>query len=164
MSRHRDAHRDAHHDAGVTFVEILVAIVLLGTAVIGTLTAVRTTIISADIERDHSKAEQWLQSAAGIIESTDFAECTNPATDESGILAQYQNAINLQSAAPFGFQGLVQVLAPLEVWNGTEFVPFGAQPSCYDDVLVRLQLVTIEVKSTDGGVVEQLEIVKRDDG
>lgn len=163
LGRRRHRHPTTRHpDAGVTFVEILVAIVLLGTAVVGTLTAVRATIISAEIERDHSKAEQWLQSAVGVIESVDFSDCDNPSLDETAILTDYQNAINLSTTAPFGFQGLIQVLAPLEVWDGSEFVPFATQTLCYDDVLLRQQLVTVEVQSTDGGIVEQLQIVKRD--
>ncbi len=159
--RHRHTTR-RRSDAGVTFVEILVSIVLLGTAVVGTLTAVRTTIISADIERDHSKAQQWLQSAVGVIESVDFSDCSDPGLDETAILNDYQNAINLSASAPFGFQGLIQVVAPLEVWDGTEFVPFATQTLCYDDVLLRQQLVTVEVQSTDGDISERLQIVKRD--
>ena len=38
-------------DRGTTFVEILVSIVLLGTAVGGTLTALRTTIVSSETRR-----------------------------------------------------------------------------------------------------------------
>ena len=163
LSRRRHRHPTARRlDAGVTFVEILVAIVLLGTAVVGTLTAVRATIISAEIERDHSKAQLWLQSAVGVIESADFSDCDDPSLDETSILTDYQNAINLSTTAPFGFQGLIQVLQPLQVWDGSEFVPFATQSLCYDDVLLRQQLVTVEVQSTDGRIVEQIEIVKRD--
>lgn len=166
--RNRERRRDRHAttrppDAGTTFVEILVAIVLLGTAVVGTLTAVRATIISANIERDHSKAEQWLQSAAGVIDNAEFSECDNPGTDESTILGDYQNAINLAATTPFGFQGFIQLTA-IDVWDGTEFVPFASQTQCLDDILLRQQLVTIEVQSTNGSITEQLQVLKRDRG
>lgn len=153
----------AVRDAGVTFVEILVAIVLLGTAVIGTLAAVRTTIISTDIERDHAKAQQWLVSAAGAVEGAPFADCQSPPTTGSydTVRVSYQNAVNTASK-PAGFAGIAQVV-DVEVWNGDDFEPYVAHgPICFDDTLLRQQRVTIEVRATTGSTVESIQLIKRD--
>ena len=65
----------SRRDRGASYIELLVAIVLLGTVVVGVLAAVRATVIGTRVERDHSKAQQWLQSAVGVIEAQDFASC-----------------------------------------------------------------------------------------
>ncbi len=165
LGRRRHRHPTTRHpDAGVTFVEILVAIVLLGTAVIGTLTAVRATIISAEIERDHARAQQWLQSAAAVVEADDYIDCADPGADETMILSGYTTEMNLSTTPPHGFQGTIQAIE-IDVWDGTDFVPFADQVSlgfCLDDVALRQQLITIEVQAVGGGPTESLELVKAD--
>ena len=151
-------------DRGATFVELLVAIVLLGTAVVGTLAAVRTSVISTTVERDHAKAQQWLQSAVGVISDYDFAlpDCVNPTLDGPAVQAAYQTEIDNETTKPYGFAGgTITVLVP-EVWDGTAYVPFASQTLCYDDELLRQQLVTIQVSSPNGRVNESVEVVKRD--
>src|SRR5687767_10386953 len=80
-------------DKGVSFIELLIAVVLLGTTIVALLTAVRATVIGTRIERDHSKAHQWLESAVGVIEAYKFAVCddTNPANG-AVVQAAYQGA------------------------------------------------------------------------
>jgi prepilin-type N-terminal cleavage/methylation domain-containing protein len=151
-------------DRGFTFVEILVSIVLLGTVVVGVLTAVRATIIGTTIERDHSKAQQWLQSAVGVIEAYNFANCDTLTISGAAVEAEYQAAIdNVTTGAkrPYGFTSATIDVKTPEVWDGTKFVAFATQTTCYDQFLLRQQLVTIEV-SHPSGIVESVEMVKRD--
>ena len=54
---------DRRRDRGTTFVEILVSIVLLGTAVGATLTALRTTIVSSERDDGQAEAQAWLLAA-----------------------------------------------------------------------------------------------------
>src|SRR5690606_9875309 len=61
------AHRPRRSDTGATFVEVLVAIVLLGTVVVGTLAGVRATLLSSAVDRDHANAHAWLQSASDLL-------------------------------------------------------------------------------------------------
>lgn len=152
-------------DHGVTFVEILVSIVLLGTAVVGTLAGVRATIMATTQERDHAKAQQWLQSAVGVIEGTDFGDCSSPSDGET-IRSYYETEINdpvTGAQVPFGFEGgTITVPVIPSVWDGSGFDDFANQTFCYDDQLLRQQLVTIEATSPDGETVEQVQVIKRD--
>ena len=156
-------------DAGVSFIEILVSIVLLGTAVVAALTAVRATVIGSAIEREHSQAQQWLQSAVGVIEGANFADCNLVSVDGPAIQATYQAAIDWDATTnpdgakpPFGFEsGSLTVSEPL-VWDGTGFVDFSTQSQCYDDVLLRQQLVVVTARDPDGDIVESVEMIKRD--
>lgn len=162
VRRRRRRHRSG--DRGVSFIEILVTIVLLGTTAIATLAAVRATVISTTVERDHSKAQQWLQSATGVIIDYDFLlpDCVNPTLDGPAVQAAYQTEIDNETTQPYGFAGgTIDVLIP-EVWDGTSYVPFASQTLCYDDDLLRQQLVTIEVTSPNGRILESVEVVKRD--
>jgi hypothetical protein len=149
-------------DRGATFVELLVSIVLLGTAVVGTLAALRTTVIGTAVSRDQSKAQQWLQSAAGVIEGESFGDCTTP-FDEAALRSYYQTAVDTNATAPFDFapQNQLTVL-DIDVWDGTSYVDFASQTTCYDDFLLRQQLVTMQVTDPDGDVLEELQIVKQD--
>jgi hypothetical protein len=155
-------------DRGLTFVEVLVSIVLLGTTVIGVLAATRATVIGSRIERDHSKAQQWLQSAVGVIERTDFADC-NAVGDGPTIRDAYQAAVDYDPATnpdgakpPFGFEsGRIEVSVPL-VWDGEAYIPFDLQNRCFDDVLLRQQLITVTARNPDGEIIESVDLVKRD--
>lgn len=167
----RSAHRrtSARADEGVSFIELLVSIVLLGTAVVAALTAVRMTVIGSAIERDHSKAQQWLQSAVGVIEGENFADCNTVSVDGPAIRAAYQDAVDWDATTnpdgakpPFGFEGGTLTVSEPLVWDGSGFVAFNTQTQCYDDVLLRQQLVTITARDSDGDIVETVEMIKRD--
>jgi hypothetical protein len=155
-------------DSGMSFIEVLVSIVLLGTTVIGVLAATRATIIGSRIERDHSKAQQWLQSAVGVIERTDFEDC-NAVGDGPAIRNAYQAAVDYHPTSnpdgakpPFGFDGgSIEISIPL-VWDGEEFIPFSLQNRCFDDVLLRQQLITVTARNPDGQIVESVDLIKRD--
>lgn len=165
----RASSRPDRVDRGATFVELLVSIVLIGTAVVATLAAVRATIIGTTTERDHSQAQQWLQSAVGVIERENFADCASVTLDGPAIRATYLAAITYDentnpdgAKQPDGFDGgTIDVSVPL-VWDGAAFVPFGSQSQCYDDVLLRQQLITITVTSPDGRIEESVDVIKRD--
>jgi hypothetical protein len=159
------AAKPTRRDRGVSFIELLIAVVLLGTTIVAVLTAVRATVIGTRIERDHSKAHQWLQSAVGVIEAYQFATCddTNPA-DGTVVQAAYQSAVDASATIPYGFTGgTITVLAP-KVWDGAQrkFVPFSVQPLCYDQFRMQQQLIDIEVRGPKGDIIEDVEVVKRD--
>lgn len=144
-------------DEGTSFIEVLIAVVLLGLMVVTTLAALRTTIIATAIERDHSKAHEWLQSASEILASEDiaWADCDTPLTGAQ-IATTYQGA--LQAAT-----GVVP-----EDWFPSQISVVGdvrfAQPSgdygagCVAPI--DRQLVTIRVTDTEGKIVEQVDVVK----
>ncbi len=138
------------------------SIVLIGTGVIGTLTALRATIIGTRIENEQSKARLWLQSASGVIERENFADCNDVNSSGAVIQEAYKAAIANGASAPSGFDGRTIEVSVPRVWNGKEFVAFDSQTECYDDVLLRQQLLTITIRDDANNVVQSVELIKRD--
>lgn len=151
-------------DRGMSLVEILVSIVLLGTVVIASLVALRTTVVATRIERDHAKAGQWLQSAVQIVNSTPFGDCRVtagvPNSAEAARLL-YQDAIRTQTSPPFGWTGgQISVSNDVQVWTGSGWDPYASVVDCLDDFGTRLQRITIEVRNPGGDIIEDIEVVK----
>jgi hypothetical protein len=145
-------------DAGVSFIEILVAIVLLGTAMIAVLTAVRTTVIGTRLERDHARAQVWLQSAAEALQATPRVGCDpvgSPATVPD-VRAIYETEVRTLVASPPGWDPSSQLsVIDVRFWDGSSY-----QAQCFDNAGFRLQLVTMRVLSADGDILEELSVVK----
>ena len=74
---------------------MLVAIVLLGTVVVGSLTALRATIIATEIDADHANGYTWLQAAADAVDAATYVGCD--AAPNNTIVAAYQAAANAAS-------------------------------------------------------------------
>ncbi|MEO7397541.1 MAG: hypothetical protein ABIW84_03150 [Ilumatobacteraceae bacterium] len=152
----------------MSLVEVLVAVVLLGTAVVATLTALRGTIIATAIERDHAKAYQWLQSAVGVLQGAERAGCdlgpldTGYSTGEAKVRETYQQVIRDGVINPDGWGDYqLVVLPPVKVWDGELYWDPAMSPqSCYDSSGFKLQLITIRVTSPDGKIIEDLQVVK----
>jgi prepilin-type N-terminal cleavage/methylation domain-containing protein len=70
-------HRDTH-EAGVTLVELLVAVVIMGIAFVAILSAIGTAIIVSDVHKRQATAETVLQSWAETLKSAAYQ--TNPGT------------------------------------------------------------------------------------
>lgn len=146
-------------DRGVSLVEILVAITLMGTVVAAVISSVFISVKATSYERDHAKAQQWLQSAVGVIEAVDYFECADPL---NGALVQtaYQDAVDGGAQRPWQYDGVLRVSLP-EVWDGEKFVEFTEQNVCYDDIRLRQQRVTLEVNHPNG-VTESVQMIKVD--
>ena len=160
-------------DPGISFVEVLVAIVLLGTVAIGVLTAVRTTVVASAIDRDHANAHAWLQSAADLLGGHERADCGHPDGDvdddgidepdaderaavKSAVLAAYQEAVaGVTDIEGWPSDGLR--VEDVQYWDGHSY-----QDVCYDDFGIRLQLVRISASNPDGSIVEEIEVVTGD--
>jgi Tfp pilus assembly protein PilV len=161
--------RRGRADSGTSFIELLVAVVLLGITIVAVLTAVRATVIGTTLERDHSKAQQWLQSAVGIIENEAFADCNTVILDGPAIQQVYQTAIDYVPATesgakpPFNFVGATITVQIPDVWDGNQFVLFSEQGLlCFDNKLLRQQRIQIDVTSPNGKVIESVQVVKSD--
>ena len=162
----RHVHRTI--DRGMTLVEVLVAVVLLGTTVVATLGALSSTVLGSATERDHSRAYQWLQSAVGILKAADRVGCDLGPADaaytsgEQKVRLIYQQVMRDQVVNPTGWADYqLKVVQPVQVWDGTQYWdPSAAPQSCYDSAGFKLQLVTIQVTSPNGKIIESLQIVK----
>ncbi len=143
-------------DRGTTFVEILVSIVLLGTAVGGTLTALRTTIVSSERDAGQAKAQSWMVAAADAVHRTPYMSCDT--FDVGAVKNAYDLAV--QSAPPpegWAVGGSVGVNIVYfwskadgqEIWGTACGSPLSSQ------------LVEIYVRSPTGDIVRTMQVIKR---
>ena len=166
MSHPEDAQPLARRDAGVTLIEILIAIVLLAGVIAGSMAALRATTVSGEIHRDHSRAHAWLQSASDILYAEPKKGCDGSQADqgEQAVRQAYDAVVDLKVKKPSDWQSWqIQVVQPVKFWNtgnldadpDPEFF-FGS--SC--DPNLQLQAITLQVKSPSGRIIETVEIVK----
>lgn len=162
-------------DRGVTFVELLVSIVLLGTVGIAVLTTLRVTITGTQLQRDHSRALQWLESAAAVVQGTNRESCildpvldAGYASEEEKVRSKYEHAIRTQVDNPPGWDAdQLRIVPPVKLWDGVQFLdPAESERACseHENENKRLQLITIEVRDTAGQIVETIDIVKSEGG
>lgn len=148
----------SRRDSGATFVELLVSIVLLGTVVVGVLTAVRASVIGSKLERDHAKAHQWLQSASENVRATQRWGCDT--YTEAQIRSHYQDILRAAADNPSGWpDDRIEIVGPIKFWDGEDYYP---PPECFDNAGTYLQLIQVQVVSADGDIIESVQVVKRD--
>lgn len=95
--RRRGLRRDAVHrsrDEGATFVELLVSVVLLGTAGVAVLAATTAAITGARMSDEIAKSQSVIAEVADYLSDTEpenvpYSACTGP-----DVRAQYQAAID----------------------------------------------------------------------
>jgi hypothetical protein len=151
----------ARRDTGVTFVELLVAIVLIGTVVVAVLAGVRATIIGTTLDRDHSNAHAWLQSATDLLYGHPRHDCghstdTAPqqAVTKAAIIADYQSVAQSVPNAE-GWPATNITVTDVQYWDGHSY-----QSTCYDDFAINLQLIKMQVRDANGRILEDVEVVK----
>lgn len=152
-------------DRGVSLVEILVAIVLLGSAIAGTLGTLLTATLGGEIHRDHSRAHAWLQSASDILYAEPKTACSATAVDkgESAVRSAYDAVIDAVPNPPDWNDWQIRVVPPVKFWNAANLdsdpdVEYFFGADC--DPSLTLQLITLEVKSPSGKIIKTVEIVK----
>lgn len=161
-------------DLGASLIEILIATVLLGSGVVATLGALQASVVGTRTERDHAKAYQWLQSANGVLQAVDRVTCDHsPATvPEDAAYADGEEKVRLSYQAllrsgvvnpPDWDDRQLEVLYPVKVWDGTRYWdPASAPKECYDMDGYYLQLITLQVTSPGGDIIETIQVVKGD--
>jgi hypothetical protein len=139
----------------VSFVEMLVAIVLLGTAVVGTLAAVRATIIGSSLEQEHARAHQWLQSASEVlVNDVPWQDCE---TNTGAVLqGNYQSALRATPDIIPAAWINTQLSVPTVVTFGQPDGTYGA--ACHPEI--DRQLVRIQVVDSDNVIIETVDVVK----
>lgn len=153
-------------DSGTTLVEILVSIVLIGTAVVATLGALRISMLGGTIHRDHANAHAWLQSASDVLYASEKEDCDTSLGDggRSVIIGKYQPIVDAVGNPEGWTNSQIQVVG-LDFWNATDtdgdgIVEYRFGPVCQDSINLALQRVTLEVRSPSGRIIEQVELVK----
>lgn len=143
-------------DRGDTFLEVLIAIVLLGTVVAATLTGLSTTVTGTAMERDRATAQMWLQSSIEALKEAPTEDCNDPGQTEASLRATYEEAVRTAVPPPPGWDtAQLRIVPPVRFWDPR----LRFQDVCYDDYGFELQLIELEVSSPDGVIIERVHAV-----
>jgi type II secretory pathway pseudopilin PulG len=149
----------------VSLIEIMIAIVLVGGVVAGTMAALQATTIAGALHRDNSNAHGWLQSASDVLYASPKVACNDamPDNGEADVRNAYDNVVKSVAHPQNWNNWQIRVVPDVQFWNAANLdadpdVEYFFGSDC--DPSLTLQLVTIEVRNTDGSVIESVEIVK----
>lgn len=159
-------------DAGVTLIEIIIAIVLMGTVVVGTMTLLTTTIGATTTNRDHSNAHAWLQTASDMLYAREPMYCVGvdasntaltPAqisAQRASMIASYQATVQSTENPEDWPDGNIQVTDLLFWHYGRDSATNGAAEGWYPDrCTTRLELIKLRVNNPQGDIVEEVEVI-----
>jgi Tfp pilus assembly protein PilV len=133
-------------DRGETLLEILVAVVLLGVAVVSVVGALLTTVQMSDLHR---------KQASAAVAARDYAETVERRVAAGGYVGCAAASAYQPSAVAFGTPaGYTASTTSVRYWSGS-----GWTAACSADQ--GLQLATLEVRSADGRADERTAVVLR---
>jgi hypothetical protein len=146
-------------DRGTTFVELLVAVVLLGTIVVAALAGLRASITGTAVDEDSARAQAWLQAATDDVHATTYLACDSNTT--AAIEAAYQAAVD-GSTRPAGWGSATITLVGVDFLSRTGITEMWG-PTCASGSATSplyAQPVTIRVSSPDGDFAAEIEVIK----
>ena len=155
----RERARPGAHDSGMSLIEVLMAVALLGIATAGTLPLISAGIFGSGLQDRFSAGRRWIVSAGDYATSVSLPRipCTpsNAATIISTYQAALQNPAKVQRPASYAASGLT--VTAVSFWNGTTFTS-----TCFESTqpALTLQQISLRVVSVDGRVTETLDVVK----
>jgi len=146
-------------------IEILIAITLLGTVVAAMLTGLTTAVTASALDRDHANAHAWLQTAADMLYARELDQCDpliDPATEIADTITEYEATIQ-QTDNPEGWGADNIQITDIQWWSididPTTGVGTEAWGTKCDSGDTNLQLVSMQVTSDDGKIVEEVEVI-----
>jgi len=143
-------------DRGDTFLEVLIAIALLGTIVAATLTGLGVTVNGTALERDRATAQMWLQTSIEALKEEPEHDCNDDGQTEATLRAAYEDVVRAAVPPPPGWEeAQLRIVPPVRYWDPS----LRFQDQCYDDYGFELQLIELEVSSPDGVVIERVHAV-----
>ena len=143
-------------DRGDTFLEILIAIALLGTIVAATLTGLGVTVSGTALERDRATAQMWLQSSIEALKVAPAQDCNDDGQTEATLRAAHENSVRTAVPPPPGWEtAQLRIVPPVLYWDPS----LRFQDQCFDDYGYELQLIELEVVSPNGDIIERVHAV-----
>lgn len=148
---------DGPRDGGLSLIEVLIAIVIMGIAMAAILGAIGTQIRGADAHRDQSNAQVVLTSAAERVKAVLYSACGAAATSYATAARGVTPPSDWVST---GWSPNGSVSVAVTFWNGTAFTN-----ACNDNVaadtggLLRMQQVLVTVTAPNGET-ETVSLVK----
>jgi Tfp pilus assembly protein PilV len=133
--------RPGPNDQGETLIEVIMAVAIMGIAVVAIVGGIATTILMSDIYRKQATAGAYVRNYAEAVAA--------PANYQASASPSYDPATVGYVAPPGG--GFTATMTSVKCWNGTGFVPCS--------VANAVQQVTLNVASTDSRASESLVVV-----
>lgn len=146
--------RQARTDDGISLVELILAVALLGTAAVTLLGAFGTLIKTSDASRKSGDLTTTVAAAAEFVVDnslTGYLDCATPAA-YTGELATFPKPATITNVE----------VTTVRFWDGNANGGVGAfGTDCHDDVdFWRLQLITLAL-TTNSGETRDITVVKR---
>jgi hypothetical protein len=170
--------RPPRRDTGSTFIELLVAVVLLGSVVLGVLVALQATTVASTRDAEHARAFVLLHEASDAVFTYPRLSCL--AGTESDLITHYSKSFDSGLTAPEGWGGVTPVIEKIEFLNASDSTGetvYSWGPLCFEgpvdlngdgtvdedfsEVPLTSQKITISVSSPDGSFTKLIETVKR---
>jgi prepilin-type N-terminal cleavage/methylation domain-containing protein len=129
------------NEAGVTLIESLVSITILGIAFAIFVGGMFTSVLGSDLNRKQATAETVLRQYAEAVKSIGYTDCAT--------------STSYAAAIPSGYTKFTSSVTALTYLNTGAFVATCPAPD------QGLQKVVLRVASNDGRNAETIEIVKR---
>ena len=168
-----EAHCDAAarpagtRDGGATLVEIIMAVVLMGLTVVATMSLLTATVGASRLDRDHSNAHAWLQTASDMLYAREPVDCdetlTVPADIEArrqAIMTEYRNTIRETENPEDWPEGNIEIIDLLFWHYARDASTNGVQEGWVTDrCTTKLQLVELRVRDQTGDIIEEVEVI-----
>jgi Tfp pilus assembly protein PilV len=130
--------RTVRDDRGESLLELVIAVALLGVALVGIVGGLAISIQMSDTHRKQSTASAYARDYAEAIENATYTECASAST--------------YASAGPV-WPGYTKSVVGVKYWNGSTWLGTCSSSG--------LQQVTVRVASADGRAAETLTLVLR---
>ena len=138
----------------------------MGTVIVGMMTLLTSTIKASRLDRDHSNAHAWLQTASDMLYAREPHSCDGSPTAElmsvqkAAIIADYQNTVR-QTENPEQWSAQNIKVVNLLFWHyARNATTNGVEEGWYDNrCTTKLQLVKLQVRSDAGEIIEEVEVV-----
>ena len=142
----------ASDEQGETLIEIMAAVVLMGTAVVAVLSGLFTAVVSSDLHKRQTRAAAEVTNVVEALGNAQYQPCT------SGV-PNYTSAV---PALPSGYTLLPLVVEPLASKSALDPAWQSTCPGIGDQGAQRIT-VTVTQGTGSRKVTEKLVYVKRDD-
>ncbi len=140
------AHARARHEGGLSLIELLVTVAILGIAFVSILGGMSTSIIASDIHRKQAIGQTVLRSYADALKRAAYEDCATSSSYATVVITP-----------PAGFD--TPVITDVDHWT-PDSNPVAFQDAC-PSTDAGIQRITLSVQSSDSRAVETVQILKR---
>lgn len=144
--------KDLQEERGESLLELLIAVAIMGIAVIAIMAGLVTSVLISDVHRKQATAGTAVRDYAEAIQTfvakdpANYAACATPDSYKPSTVA---------FTAPAGYSPSV-VAGSVQYWNGTAW-----QTGCSISTDLGLEKLTVQVASSDGRATERVDVVLR---